>query len=786
MAIQDSDLFLVNRTGYPQFSPQIGPITGKGLTTGVDYAQYVKIWNMNADTEYTGPLYQNGNQDINAVFDGNESTTWLVISEPTLTNLEFRFYPPTPIKVNGLIEIKGGVHTGDTAQLYINDDLIIEEVASDVDPKWLSGSYSGEINYIRFTQRGDVSQSKRFSVNAFKIDGEYLISNRQATYLEFGSNTDFDKFHLFDPVKECDASGNLLDGIGTVGEVVPAQNRIILTKEQPNWDIGSYVQGPPTDDTSSGPSAQYSYQVRADELKAKMADTDLMLVNRESGGNYASYKGTKSQVLDGGLVATDHLLVNRGAASYYCTGAEFEEYFGAGSALALMHGLRFDSGRITYLERNSSTASSGDFTYSFWAKRLSGPVDCCALATDLSGGNKSSIQLLRSGKFSCYGQDNVAVQIEVDNPVPVNQWGHFVVSVENNIATMYINGENKGSGNVSGNSFVSGDGQTIGKNYNKGGNETDAYFSDCYLVDGQALDPTKFGANYDGVWGPLDSTDVKANIGSFGANGFFLPFDPEAPSLNGQIWSSFAVNNGIEPWTKAFDGVTNPQYNTNEATSLTDFTPVVWEYTGSTPLTFNKLRIYARRDIGDIEPIDVYEAQILINDFDVSDQVADEHAWYEIDMTGASNSSSLEKITLIGYMGLKQGNMRLAAVEIDGLMLIDGVSFSAIGHDESGNGNHFRDENFVLTGNTQDTVLDTPLKDYAVLESGTNGNLVGSGALTYTGEAGKTYYYETDGVAQTNTAPVPPLPNGTHNFGQQPFADVGPQGDEETLYQNLN
>ena len=42
-----------------------------------------------------------------------------------------------------------------------------------------------------------------------------------------------------------------------------------------------------------------SYNVRADELEAKMADNDLMLVNRESSGQYASYKADKADVFGG-------------------------------------------------------------------------------------------------------------------------------------------------------------------------------------------------------------------------------------------------------------------------------------------------------------------------------------------------------------------------------------------------------------------------------------------------------------------------------------------------------
>ena len=44
-----------------------------------------------------------------------------------------------------------------------------------------------------------------------------------------------------------------------------------------------------------------------------------------------------------------------------------------------------------------------------------------------------------------------------------------------------------------------------------------------------------------------------------------------------------------------------------------------------------------------------------------------------------------------------------------------------------------------------DTLLDTPMNNYAVLETGVNGNLTGSGtstSVTYKGESGVTYYFE--------------------------------------------
>ena len=58
-----------------------------------------------------------------------------------------------------------------------------------------------------------------------------------------------------------------------------------------------------------------------------------------------------------------------------------------------------------------------------------------------------------------------------------------------------------------------------------------------YMVDGQALEPTAFGYDYEnqGKWAPLDKAVIKQNIaaaGGFGAGGFYLPFNPAATGVN--------------------------------------------------------------------------------------------------------------------------------------------------------------------------------------------------------------------------------------------------------------
>jgi len=75
-----------------------------------------------------------------------------------------------------------------------------------------------------------------------------------------------------------------------------------------------------------------------------------------------------------------------------------------------------------------------------------------------------------------------------------------------------------------------------------------------------------------------------------------------------------------------------------------------------------------------------------------------------------------------------------------------------------------------------------------VLATGTNGNLKASANgtnVTYMGDAGVDYYYEVDGTGAVHTGGTAfsSASGKTYNFGQQPFADVGPQGDEQTLYQ---
>ena len=73
------------------------------------------------------------------------------------------------------------------------------------------------------------------------------------------------------------------------------------------------------------------------------------------------------------------------------------------------------------------------------------------------------------------------------------------------------------------------------------------YMSQTVLVEGQALLPTTFGKAYEGRWGPLSDTDILANVGNFGPNGFLVNYSKDntggfLENLAGNLGTLTAVN----------------------------------------------------------------------------------------------------------------------------------------------------------------------------------------------------------------------------------------------------
>ena len=562
-----------------------------------------------------------------------------------------------------------------------------------------------------------------------------------------------------------------------------------------------------------------------------------------------------------------------------------------------MHGLRFDPDRDTSLANTLSTDSS--WTIATWVK----PGATAGYVVQKYVDTDNQLAMYWTGS-----------QLEMDNgssdritaPLTSNTWSHVVWQNDNGTVTIYVNGTSIAT--TTGYTPLASSITVVGASHTLD-YSLDGYLSEFYTVDGQALPPTAFGYDYEnqGKWAPLENTVIKQNItdaGGFGANGFYLPFNPAAV---GEIFSPFlTAPNGTIYGNEilSFNGDTSTWTTTLDSDTLV-FAP-------TEPIVVNTSFGYYVPDSPYVQWI-----RVSLDGASVDLNVSSTLGLYFISEFVGKTISSSTPLTVQAITSTRT-ECNFGSLAIDGVLLLD---HNSIGVDDSGNENNFSDQNFAvgntsqvwsnyLTGlntvytpqstfdgntataaqdwngvfnettsyaltftpttpitftdkvevyspgapqapysntlsadlgsgfgaaipvvqnswitvatgggvltavkaasqqngapisairidgvllidaNIQDTVTDTPLLAYSVLDVGANGNLVGTQpnfdlTLTWQGNAGTNYYYEANGSGEVH-------PGGTafasqtdvvYNFGQQPFADVGPQGDEETLFQ---
>ena len=237
----------------------------------------------------------------------------------------------------------------------------------------------------------------------------------------------------------------------------------------------------------------------------------------------------------------------------------FPSFFNAqAGAYEIEQSLRFNGSDSAYLI-NSTPSTDGNrktYTISVWVKKVvnsgtGGDTFFYATAdasniyafTSLSFGNadaghNESLRFLASDS----GASQYKVRESTDAAYrDYSAWMHVVAVMDTTQATdanrakIYVNGEQitdltstltepaqDYQNYVNGNNAK----VQIGRNFNEVGQGPwyfDGYLAEYHLVDGQALDPTDFG-EYDesGVWRPIRYT------GTYGTNGFYLKFDPDA------------------------------------------------------------------------------------------------------------------------------------------------------------------------------------------------------------------------------------------------------------------
>ena len=223
---------------------------------------------------------------------------------------------------------------------------------------------------------------------------------------------------------------------------------------------------------------------------------------------------------------------------------------GGGGGFSITNSLRFNDNDSAYLSRTPSVAGNRKtWTWSSWVKR--GNIGSAQIL--FAASNESTTQaymFLGSddsfGYFDYVSASNVNVKTNALLR-DVSGWYHLVVVFDTTQATgsdrvkIYINGTEQTvtytltpSLNYEGSINTTG-AHGIGREEYGNAYYFDGYMAEVNFIDGQALTPDDFGEinATTGEWSP------KAYAGTYGTNGFYLPFDGNAndDSGNGNNWT---------------------------------------------------------------------------------------------------------------------------------------------------------------------------------------------------------------------------------------------------------
>jgi hypothetical protein len=198
--------------------------------------------------------------------------------------------------------------------------------------------------------------------------------------------------------------------------------------------------------------------------------------------------------------------------------------------------LRFRSSASASLSRTPSSASNRTtWTWSGWIKR--GDISTSEMTFFSAGTNASNFTAFAWNNNNLFFQNYTSGSQVTATSTAVfrdpSAWYHVVLAIDttqgtaSNRAKLYVNGVQQAG--FSGSSFSSSQQFWINFTYRHTlsarslssiDSYTDQYMAEVNFVDGQALTPSSFGTTDDntGIWEPI------AYTGSYGTNGFYLPF----------------------------------------------------------------------------------------------------------------------------------------------------------------------------------------------------------------------------------------------------------------------
>ena len=207
------------------------------------------------------------------------------------------------------------------------------------------------------------------------------------------------------------------------------------------------------------------------------------------------------------------------------------------SGYFLNKSLRFRSSASAYLNRTVSAAVS-TYTVSMWVKRGTLTSTYQYLFSHLNSGNTDGYGLAFNITTDTLYYYNGTVQATTAAYRDPAAWYHIVFSNNAGSFTIYVNGVSVKTGTAT--AIPSGAVMNLGRYGFSSTFYFDGELAEINFVDGQALAPTAFGASsiYN-QWLPIKYA------GTYGTNGFYLPFTNTASTSTLVADSSGNANN----WT---------------------------------------------------------------------------------------------------------------------------------------------------------------------------------------------------------------------------------------------
>jgi len=219
---------------------------------------------------------------------------------------------------------------------------------------------------------------------------------------------------------------------------------------------------------------------------------------------------------------------------------------------------RFDAS--SYLTRAQSNGDQDEWTWSGWVKRGNLGSNQCLFATSDGVATSFDAKFTSSDTLDVYNYLGGGFGARlITNRVfrDVSAWYHVVVVYDSGNSTeayrlrIYVNGTEESSFsttnypslNEDSDLNVSGSDIDIGRQVN-GAEFFDGYMAEMFLIDGQALAPSSFGAlSSNNQWVPLDSDTVKDAV-TFGTNGFYQKYG--GGTVDADVFADSAEGHTIE------------------------------------------------------------------------------------------------------------------------------------------------------------------------------------------------------------------------------------------------